>query len=116
MQFPPKASSPRRHTLSDVVCNFRSKALQLDLENFRIEYEKTNGPTDLTKRYSSTLPSEMQEWLLSEYPERYWDGLPQFAQAFFMERLRNAANLGELDTLPSHLLRMYISKRRENGR
>ena len=106
-----------RLSLTSLVFRFRSIELQNELEKFRREYEQKFGETDLTKRYTSTLPTDQQEWLLAHEPRRYWQGLPPFVQAYLTMRMQQARKTGTLDNMPEALLQLYISEiMGKNGR
>ena len=96
-------------TLAELFLRLDTAQMRRELEEFRIKYEAEFGETDLTKRYTSTLPSEQQEWLLANHSRRYWDGLPPFAQAFLREKMRHAHGNGKLDDMPANLLRLYLT-------
>jgi hypothetical protein len=53
-------------------------------------------------------PSE-RAWLLKNEPERYWEGLPKFFQAFLRSQLRDASETGDLDDMPDGLIELYTS-------
>lgn len=81
-----------------------------ELEEFRLEYEALHGPTDLTRRYTSTWPTEQQNWLLKHDAKSYFDGLPPFAKEYTRSRMVIAARKGNLDDMPNSLLRLFIQK------
>lgn len=78
-----------------------------DLERFRVAYEKAHGPTDLTKRYTSTWPIEEQRWLWIHDPVAYFDGLPEFVKAFNAARVNDYATHGELDRADDEWVALY---------
>jgi hypothetical protein len=96
-------------TLAALLFGFRDPRLSQQLEKFRISYEAEFGPTDLTKRYTSTWPADHQDFLIENWPERYWDGLPPFVQAFIKEKMHAARRKGNLDNMPANYLRLYLS-------
>lgn len=96
-------------TLSDFYFRTTSVEMQDQLEKFRHQYEARFGATDVTKRYTSTLPTEQQQWLLSHHPDVYWRGLPPFVQGFFRAQVHSACREGRLDCLPSPLIELYAS-------
>lgn len=79
------------------------------LEQYRIEYEAVHGPTDLTKRYTSTWPQEQQDWMMTHELKRYFDGLPPFVKAFVKSKMQSAASEGRLDDMPDDVLSLFIS-------
>lgn len=97
-------------SLAEVVCDLGTPKLRKELENFRIQYERAHGPTDLTRRYTSTLPVPVQDWLLDNHPQRYWDGLPPFAQEFLRNKLLGAAQDGSLDDMPEAFVKLFVNR------
>jgi len=91
-------------TLAGLLVGFSDPKLLNELEVFRVKYEAKFGETDLTRRYTSERPTHEQSWLLENFPERYWRGLPPFAQAFLKEKMRHAHKLGRLDDMPGGYL------------
>jgi hypothetical protein len=79
------------------------------LEAWRIEYEQSHGPTDLTVRYTSTWLPAYQEWLIQHETRRYFDGLPPFAKAWIKGKFVGAAREGTLDDMPDEFLRLYLA-------
>lgn len=78
-----------------------------DLEQFRVDYERRFGPTDVGRIYTSMLPKERREWLFEHFPEHYWNGLPPYAQAFLIRRIKSAASDGKLDLVSDSFLSLY---------
>jgi hypothetical protein len=95
-------------TLASLLCSLPTPRLRHELEIFRIKYESKFGHTDLTKRYTSTWPTDQQDWLLEHHPERFWDGLPPFVQAFLKEQMHAAHRNGKLDDMPGDFLQLYL--------
>src|SRR6516162_8236641 len=77
------------------------------LEKFRIDFEAQRGPTDLTKRYTSTWPIAQQNWLIQHDAKRWFDGLPPFGKAYLRGVMEMEAREGKLDDMPDDLLRLY---------
>ena len=102
-------------TLAELVCDLQKPKRRAALEEFRIEYEKLHGETDLTRRYTSTWPTDDQEWLLKHHPKRYWDGLPPFVQAFLKDIMVRAAYAGNLDDMSESLLALFIRREMNIG-
>ena len=114
MHSPPEEKpEPQRkksnRTVAELLFRMPSVALRRDLEVFRIGYEKVYGPTDLTKRYTSTWPGEQADWLFEHHPKLFWDGLPPFVQAFVLSRIQAKHHNGELDDVPETLMRLYLN-------
>jgi hypothetical protein len=95
-------------TLADFLFPLSNRKVRKELEEFRIAYEETHGPTDLTKRYTSVWPTADQEWLTANEPKRYFDGLPPFAQAYIKANMEAAAEVGKLDDMPSCYLKVFV--------
>jgi hypothetical protein len=107
------STSPRNtdepRTLAELLFPLSDPLQRKLLEEYRVEYETEFGPTDLTKRYTSTWPAEQQDWLVQHDSKRWFDGLPPFAKAFLHGKLQLAAERGKLDDAPDRLLRLYVS-------
>ena len=70
--LPPSQEEERdkdSRTLAELVLRLHTASLRRELEDFRIKYEARFGETDLTKRYTSMLPSRDQDWLIENHPE-----------------------------------------------
>jgi hypothetical protein len=96
-------------TLAELFCRFPDPHARRELEEFRIKFEAEFGETDITKRYTTTLPKSDQDWLIEHHPKRYWDGLPPFVQAFLRTKVVAAHQTGKLDDMPNEILRLYVS-------
>lgn len=99
----------KQKTLAELFFRFPDSRARLELEQFRIKFEAEHGETDITKRYTSFLPQEDQNWLADHYPKRYWDGLPPFVQAFLRNKMVAMHKAGKLDDTPAEALRLYLS-------
>ncbi|MFT3686375.1 MAG: hypothetical protein QM783_15885 [Phycisphaerales bacterium] len=88
------------------------------LERFRIEYELKHGPVDLTRRYTCTWPTKQQEWMFAHETEKYFAGLPDFVQAYLLQRFHEVAAAGQLDELPVEYIRLFVGRhmKRPNDR
>jgi hypothetical protein len=95
-------------TLAEMMYYLSDPVARRKLEEFRIEYEKMNGPTDLTKRYTCTWPTAHQEWLINNETKQYYEGLPPFVQAWIKNKVLGAARAGRLDDVPDTYLRLYL--------
>ena len=73
------SSASKPETLAELLFRMPTHALRKQLEEYRAQYEEIHGPTDLTKRYTSTWPIEQQAWMVEHDIKRYFDGLPPFA-------------------------------------
>jgi hypothetical protein len=103
------ASQPK--TLAEMIFYRASTAeMRRGLEEYRIEFESLHGPTDLTKRYTSTWPAAQQDWLIEHDVKRYFDGLPPFGKAYLRGKMEIAAGKGNLDDMPDAMLRLFIQK------
>ena len=105
----PKNANAQPETLAEMLFYLSDPAKRRELEEYRIEYEAVHGPTNLTKRYTSTWPREQQDWLITHDTKSYFDGLPPFAKAFLKGKMQAAAQEGDLDSMPANLLRLYCS-------
>jgi hypothetical protein len=96
-------------TLAELVLWLDDPDARRELEDFRIKFEAEFGPTDLTKRYTSTWPKPEQNWLIKHHPKRYWDGLPPFAQGFLRQKMVTARRLGKLDDVSDDSMKLYLA-------
>lgn len=116
---PPKTFQHQRperpKTLAEMFLYLSDPAKRQELEQFRKDYEALNGPTDLTKRYTSTWPEAEQEWLFQNDTKRWFDGLPPFARAYLRGKMEIAAREGDLDDMPDKLLRLYVRGAMKTG-
>ncbi len=104
------AENNESQTLAEMLFYLDTPAKRRQLEEYRIEFEEVFGPTDLTRRYTSTWPPAQQEWLIRYDAKRWFDGLPPFAKAFLRAKMEIAARKGTLDNMPDNLLRLYMSR------
>jgi hypothetical protein len=111
-----KNRSKKPETLAEIFFYLSDPAKRRELEEFRKEYEAVNGPTDLTKRFTSTWPEPQQDWLLEHDSKRWFDGLPPFAQAYLRGKVQITAREGRLDDLDDELVRLYVSGQMKSGR
>jgi hypothetical protein len=80
------------------------------LERWRVRVEREKGPTDQTKYFTSMRPLEQQEWLICNYPEQWYEGLPEFYKAAVKNHLRSSAAEGCLDDEKDGLVRLWIER------
>ena len=97
-------------TIADMLFPLSNPLSRTQLEDFRLSYEKAYGPTDLTKRYTSTWPRDQQSWLLKYQTKMYFEGLPSFAKAWIKGKLMGAAEAGTLDDMPENFLRLFAER------
>jgi hypothetical protein len=102
-------SAREPETLTELLFRMPTRALRKQLEEYRVKYEEIHGPTDLTKRYTSTWPIEQQAWLVQNDLKRYFDGLPSFAKAYLKGKMHMAARDGSLDDMPDNYLRLFVA-------
>jgi hypothetical protein len=100
-------------TFAELFCRFPNHRLRQELEEFRVDYENKFGPTDLTRRWTTTLSKPQQDWLAEHEPKRYWDGFPPFVQAYIKEKMKAAHRAGKVDDMPGRLLNLYLNGRME---
>ena len=96
-------------TLAEMLFPLCPPHKRSELEEFRIEFEAVHGPTDLTKRYTSTWPIEQQNWLVRNDIKRFFDGLPAFVKAYLKGKMELASRRGTLDNMPDRMLRLFVS-------
>lgn len=103
-------------TVADVLFWMEDAARREELEAFRIKFEERHGPTDLTKRYTSTWPIEQQRLLATVDPLRYFNGLPRFVQGYLNQLISMTQEELGLDALSSELLAYVAQSRRGTSR
>ncbi|HEV3304439.1 MAG TPA: hypothetical protein VG055_32615 [Planctomycetaceae bacterium] len=117
---PPKGTVEERsgkpETLAELFLYLSDPVKRRELEQFRKDYEAINGPTDLTRRYTSTWPKAEREWLFQNDTKRWFEGLPPFARAYLRGKMEMAARDGDLDDMPDKLLRLFVSGAMKGGR
>ncbi len=101
--------------INDLLIWVDSPRKRRAMEEFRIEFEKEHGPTDLTKRYTSLFPTKQQNWLAEHHPKRYWDGLPPYVQGYIKKEMETAHKLGKLDDMQPQLIKLYLSREMNIG-
>jgi hypothetical protein len=82
----PKEANAQPETLAETLFYLSDPSRRQELERFRVKYEKLNGSTDLTKRYTSTWPKAEQDWIFEHHTKEWFDGLPRFAKPIFAAR------------------------------
>ena len=97
----------KRTSISQLLVPWADDDLLQQLEQSRIAWEKRNGPTDLTRRYTSMWPRNDRDALAAINPQAFFDGLPQFFQQLLRTSARQAARNGSLDDLPDTIIRLY---------
>jgi hypothetical protein len=102
--------SDQPETLAGMLCLHLDKTDFRQLEEYRIEFEAVYGPTNLTKRYTSTWPKAQQAWLIEHDTKAYFDGLPPFYKAYLRGKMELHARGGTLDDMPDSLLRLFVTK------
>jgi hypothetical protein len=102
-------------TLAEMLFFLSDATKRHELEEFRKKYEAVNGPTDLTKRYTSTWPQAHQDWLVINDTKRWFDGLPPFVRAYLRGKMELVAHEGRLDDMPDELVRLYASGGMKHG-
>jgi hypothetical protein len=102
-------------SISNALCEMPTEQLQVELEEYRIAFEKIHGETDLTLRYTSTWPREQQIWLMQHDFKRYLSGLPAFVQAYLHGKMELAASRGELDNMPDNALALFLRRSFPDG-
>lgn len=95
-----------KKTIADLCAYLPNAKSRKELEEFRVEYERSHGPTDLTKRYTTTLPTSDQAMLLKRYPKEYMAGFPPFLVAWLRQRYHEASVDGTLDDHPDQFIRL----------
>ncbi len=72
------------------------------MEKFRLQWEESNGKTDITRYYTSQWPSDRANALLDISPEAFFNGLPAFAQDYLAQSLTTKMESGG-DMAPAYL-------------
>jgi len=102
------SSQRRPETLAELLFYLDDPKQRRELESYRIKYEAVHGPTDLTRRYTSTWPVEAQRWLWRNDVKSYFDGFPPFAKAYIKGKMELAAASGELDNELDEYVRLFV--------
>lgn len=89
--------SEQQRTVAEFLFYLPRKEQRIQLEVFRAQHALKHGPADLTRRYVSTWPPDQQKWLFENQPQKWFDGLPSFVQAFLCEKVCGLLRAGELD-------------------
>lgn len=105
------AGEPSR-TVTDLLFRINDPQKRAEVNAFRSSYEAKRGPTDLTKRYTSQWPTKQQQWLFEHEQQRWFDGLPDFARAFFKHKIEAAWSTPQpTGRMPRHLISDYMDGR-----
>jgi hypothetical protein len=107
---------PRPVTVAELFVYLSDPVQRQELEEFRVEYEALNGPTDLTKHYTSMWPQPQRELLFQHHTKLWFDGLPPFAKAYLRGKMEIAAKDGRLDDAPDKLLKLFVAGEIRRGR
>lgn len=86
------------------------------LEEYRVVWERRNGPTDLTRYYTSRWPKLDQAKLYKASPAQYYHGLPPFVRDFILRGMEQAAREGSLDRFPDEYIELFCSGEMKKGR
>lgn len=99
----------KTQTIAETLLYLRDPRKRIELEKFRLDYEAYHGPTDLTKRYTSTWPSEQQEILRKADIRLYIEGFPPFAKEYLKQLMIERKKIGRLDDTPDDILELFLS-------
>lgn len=78
------------------------------LTEFRIEFEKQNGPTDLNREYTSQLPEDDQICLRRLSTLAYVSGYPDFVIAYLEGVYARMQRTGCLDDASDFMVELYV--------
>jgi hypothetical protein len=81
------------------------------IERYRVSWERTHGPTDLTKYYTSRWPERDIAVLYDSDFKAFFDGLPPFFQSWIRDKMDRSAAAGALDNMPDEYIRLYFANR-----
>ena len=97
-------------TISDLVWKMPTPKLSRDLDKYRLDWEKRNKcHIDLTKRYTSLLSEDDQHWLAAGHPDRFVEGLPEFAREYLYDLLKRAEMANEISESPWYVRDAYAA-------
>jgi hypothetical protein len=99
---------PRSVTISSLLVPWAEPDAIAEMETFRIAWEKTHGPTDLTRYYTSRWPEKELAALYELDFEAYFEGLPPFFQEMLRDKVRRAAQEGYMDDMPTRYIQQYL--------
>lgn len=91
-------------TIAELLFPLRDPIARNELETHRMSFERTNGPTNLTLRYTSTWPVAQQRMLWNSDRRRYFEGLPPFVQSYLLRD----HTAGIIDELPISQVEGYL--------
>jgi hypothetical protein len=94
--------------LSDCLFWLPTEEKREACELFRHQYESQHGPTDLSVRYTSTWPSDQQQWLFLHEPQRWLDGLPDYVKAFIKQEIEAAHRRQGVNVKAKEWIRDYL--------
>lgn len=104
-----KSNKAATCTVAETLFYLADPAKRIELENFRVAYESHYGPTDLTRRYTSTWPKKDQEMLRKADIRLYFSGFPPFAKEFLVRALNSRLKTGKLDDTPDDILEFFLT-------
>ena len=111
----PGRNAPRK-TITSFLIPYLPPIGHDNVERYRIEWERLNGPTDLTKYYASRWPAEEANALKQTDLRAYFTALPEFYQDFLRQRMEAEAKAGRLDDTPEGFLELFLSGGMRKGR
>lgn len=104
----PERRVPRK-TITSLLIPYLPSAGHDNVERYRKEWERLNGPTDLTKYYVSRWPDDEANALKRLDLRAYFNALPPFYQDFLRQRMEDEAKAGRLDDTPEGFLQLFLS-------
>ena len=97
----------RSNTLTAILCPYLSREVGARLETYRLRWEDVNGPTDLTKYYSSRWPQPEQVALIRTDFRAYVSALPPFLVDWIDRDLRAALEAGPSAEIADKFIRLF---------
>lgn len=116
-----RVTKSANRSVSALLCPHATEVELRKLETFRLAYEHEHGPTQRSGHFTSQDPYYRQRIMMKESPLKYFNGLPQYVQAFVQQQFEESKASGRLhqeyDAFIAHTLeRIFNHDRVTDGR
>jgi hypothetical protein len=106
-----RKSAASARTIAGMLLPHTALELEDELEACRLSWERSHGPTDVAKYYTSRWPPAEAKRLYELNEQAYFDGLPPFYQEYMKDQMQDAARAGCLDNMPDKFLSLFVRGR-----